>query len=164
MAADYENMHFRIHSWMKVNPVRDYEVLLGNDRIELSVCRLGFYVANVFSSLQELARMSEDIADIAVYMPRTGKMVSLLDCCESTLPKDAVERIDQADAPSGQFIADDYLVMQAAPPTELERMSRLDSETMEAAQIFVSMLPVLPSHPFFQQYFTKGLVLGGVKG
>lgn len=50
------------------------------------------------------------------------------------------------------------------PPTELERMSRLDSETMEAAQIFVSMLPVLPSYPFFQRYFTKGLVLGGVKG
>lgn len=43
-------------------------------------------------------------------------------------------------------------------------MSRLDSETMEAAQIFVSMLPVLPSYPFFQRYFTKGLVLGGVKG
>ncbi len=49
-------------------------------------------------------------------------------------------------------------------PTELERMSKLGSETMEAAQIFVSMLPVLLSYPFFQRYFTKGLVLGGVKG
>lgn len=49
-------------------------------------------------------------------------------------------------------------------PAELERMSKLGSETMEAAQIFVSMLPVLLSYPFFQRYFTKGLVMGGVKG
>lgn len=49
-------------------------------------------------------------------------------------------------------------------PSELERMSKLGSETMEAAQIFVSMVPVLISYPFFQRYFTKGLVMGGVKG
>ncbi len=47
---------------------------------------------------------------------------------------------------------------------ELERMSRLGSETVESAQIFVSMLPVLLTYPFFQRYFTKGLILGGVKG
>ena len=49
-------------------------------------------------------------------------------------------------------------------PSELERMSKLGSETVQAAQIFVSMLPVLCTYPFFQRYFTKGLVLGGVKG
>lgn len=49
-------------------------------------------------------------------------------------------------------------------PAELEKMSRLGSETVEAAQIFVSMLPVLCTYPFFQRYFTKGLILGGVKG
>lgn len=49
-------------------------------------------------------------------------------------------------------------------PSELERMSRLGSETVEAAQIFVSMLPILITYPFFQRYFTKGLLMGGVKG
>lgn len=78
LAEDYEDLHFRVYSWMKVNLVKDYEALLGNDQIELSAYKLGLYVSNVFSSLQELAQMSDDIVDIAVYMPRTGKMVSLL--------------------------------------------------------------------------------------
>lgn len=49
-------------------------------------------------------------------------------------------------------------------PSELERMSRLGSQTVNSAQIFVSMIPMLLTYPFFQRYFTKGLVLGSVKG
>lgn len=94
MVKDYEDLHFRVYSWMKVNLVKDYEVLLGNDQIELSAYKLGLYVANVFSGLQELAQMSDDIVNIAVYLPRTGKMVSLLDYYENTLPEDALERIE----------------------------------------------------------------------
>ncbi len=104
MVADYEDLHFRVYSWMKVNLVKDYEVLLGNDRIELSAYKLGLYVANVFSSLQELAQMSEDIADIAVYMPRTGKMVSLLDYYDNTLSEDVAERIEQYRQMQNSFV------------------------------------------------------------
>jgi putative aldouronate transport system permease protein len=49
-------------------------------------------------------------------------------------------------------------------PSELEKISRLGSRTLKAAQIFVAALPVMLSYPFFQRYFTKGLTLGGVKG
>lgn len=49
-------------------------------------------------------------------------------------------------------------------PAELEQMSKLGSRNLEAAQIFASSLPIMLTYPFFQKYFTKGLVLGGVKG
>lgn len=49
-------------------------------------------------------------------------------------------------------------------PTELQRMAQLNTRNLEAVQIFASMLPVLMTYPFFQRYFTKGLVLGSVKG
>lgn len=104
MVKDYEDLHFRVYSWMKVNLVKDYEVLLGNDRIELSAYKLGLYVANVFSSLQELAQMSDDIVNVAVYLPRTGKMVSLLDYYSNTLPEDVLERIDQYKQTQRSFV------------------------------------------------------------
>ncbi len=49
-------------------------------------------------------------------------------------------------------------------PAELEKMAKLNSENLQAAQIFASTLPIMLTYPFFQKYFTKGLVLGGVKG
>ena len=49
-------------------------------------------------------------------------------------------------------------------PAELEQMAKLSSRNLEAAQIFASSLPIVLTYPFFQKYFTKGLVLGGVKG
>jgi len=33
-----------------------------------------------------------------------------------------------------------------------------------AAQMFAAALPMLAIYPFLQKYFTKGLVLGSVKG
>lgn len=43
-------------------------------------------------------------------------------------------------------------------------MSQLNERTGRAAQLFLGSLPVMIVYPFLQKYFTKGLVLGSVKG
>ena len=40
----------------------------------------------------------------------------------------------------------------------------VSARTAKAAQIFIAALPTLAIYPFLQKYFTKGLVLGSVKG
>jgi putative aldouronate transport system permease protein len=48
--------------------------------------------------------------------------------------------------------------------SELIKMAQLSNRSFKAAQIFVAALPVIISYPFLQKYFTKGLVIGSVKG
>jgi putative aldouronate transport system permease protein len=48
--------------------------------------------------------------------------------------------------------------------TEMELFSKVSDRTIKAAQVFLGMIPVLMVYPFLQRYFTKGLVLGSVKG
>ena len=40
----------------------------------------------------------------------------------------------------------------------------ISDENSKAAQIFIGMVPILLVYPFLQRYFTRGLVLGAVKG
>ncbi|MFW6312982.1 MAG: carbohydrate ABC transporter permease [Spirochaetota bacterium] len=47
---------------------------------------------------------------------------------------------------------------------DLDMMKNISSRTVGDAQIFVAMIPILLIYPFLQRYFTKGLVLGAVKG
>lgn len=49
-------------------------------------------------------------------------------------------------------------------PEEIEKLSVLGNRTYKASQIFLGSMPMFIAYPFFQKYFTKGLVLGSVKG
>jgi putative aldouronate transport system permease protein len=48
--------------------------------------------------------------------------------------------------------------------TEIELFGNVSDRTVKAAQVFLGMIPVLLIYPFLQRYFTKGLVLGSIKG
>lgn len=43
-------------------------------------------------------------------------------------------------------------------------LAQIDARTGRAAQLFLGAIPVMLIYPFLQKYFTKGLVLGSVKG
>lgn len=43
-------------------------------------------------------------------------------------------------------------------------MTQISERTGRSAQLFLGALPVMLIYPFLQKYFTKGLVLGSVKG
>ncbi len=39
-----------------------------------------------------------------------------------------------------------------------------NAKTLQAAQLFLTLLPILMIYPFVQKYFTKGITMGAVKG
>ena len=43
-------------------------------------------------------------------------------------------------------------------------LMRMNEQTGRAAQLFLGLIPTLIVYPFLQKYFTKGLVMGSVKG
>lgn len=49
-------------------------------------------------------------------------------------------------------------------PDQARKIKQVSPETFRTAQIFVGAVPILLVYPFLQKYFTKGLVLGSVKG
>ncbi|MBU7595732.1 carbohydrate ABC transporter permease [Metabacillus halosaccharovorans] len=48
--------------------------------------------------------------------------------------------------------------------SDLSVLSAISDRTVLAAQLFISIIPVLCLYPFLQKYFVKGIVLGSVKG
>lgn len=44
-----------------------------------------------------------------------------------------------------------------------EQLKNMSQRTVEAAQIFISALPMLAIYPYLQKYFVKGIVLGAEK-
>ena len=48
--------------------------------------------------------------------------------------------------------------------TSLGDVTNISPQNSKSAQIILAMLPIVIVYPFLQKYFTKGIVLGSVKG
>lgn len=56
-------------------------------------------------------------------------------------------------------------ILQQSGGMDIQRLlSMMSARTGRAAQLFLGAVPVMIAYPFLQKYFTKGLVLGSVKG
>ena len=55
-------------------------------------------------------------------------------------------------------------MMQISGGDYIEMLSMMNARTGRSAQLFLAALPIMLVYPFLQKYFTKGLVLGSVKG
>lgn len=55
-------------------------------------------------------------------------------------------------------------IMRQMGADYLQLIARMNERTGRAAQLFMGMIPILAVYPFLQKYFTRGLVIGSVKG
>lgn len=65
-----------------------------------------------------------------------------------------------------QVILRDLLIgaTQSEVEQSLEYAQLLPGETLKMAAVMLSIIPLLVIYPFLQKYFTKGLLLGSIKG
>ena len=52
----------------------------------------------------------------------------------------------------------------ATNPEQWRIVSKISEQTLKSAQIFISTLPIMIVYPFAQKYFTKGILVGSIKG
>lgn len=55
-------------------------------------------------------------------------------------------------------------VMAVETLEDLDKVKNISQRTYNSAQLIIAMAPILCVYPFLQKYFTKGLILGSVKG
>ena len=55
-------------------------------------------------------------------------------------------------------------LIRAMGPDFMQLVARMNERSGRAAQLFLGLIPILAVYPFLQKYFTKGMVLGSVKG
>lgn len=60
-----------------------------------------------------------------------------------------------------QLVIAERSMLQGSGQAQL--MSRLSNNTLNAAKLFVAMIPILLVYPFLQRYFIRGIMLGAVK-
>lgn len=56
------------------------------------------------------------------------------------------------------------VIMETTDIDSLAALLTITNDSLKSAQLFIGMVPILCVYPFIQKYFTKGIVVGSVKG